>query len=71
MSNLDNTIANMEARWRTMTQRWEETKQVWNDPVRQKFEREYWITLEGLMPAVGMDMERLSQVIAQAKRNVK
>lgn len=71
MSGLDNNIAHLSASFKKLTSRWEETKAVWNDSVRQDFEKEYWTALEAMPPAVLREMEKLSQVIGQARRDVK
>jgi hypothetical protein len=70
MTNLNTTIAQLDSAWKTLRQRWEATKAVWNDPVRWDFEKEYWMPLEGQVLATQREMERLAQVIAQARRNV-
>lgn len=71
MSNLNSTQADLQASWRRLDQRWEETKVVWNDPVRRRFEQEYWTPLENQTRTTLKEMERLAQVIAQVRRSVK
>ncbi|MBS1252572.1 MAG: hypothetical protein MAG451_01613 [Anaerolineales bacterium] len=44
---------------------------VWNDPVRRRFEKEYWMPLERQVQATQREMERLARVISQARRSVK
>jgi len=39
--------------------------------VRWQFEREFWQPLESQVPATLKEVERLAQVIAQARRSVK
>jgi len=39
--------------------------------VRWQFEREFWQPLESQVPTTLQEMERLAQVIAGARRNVK
>jgi hypothetical protein len=51
--------------------RWRDTRSVWDDAVQRTFEREH---LEPIMNQVGAaqsELERLLQVIAQARRNVR
>lgn len=71
MANLNTAIAQLEAGWKALVLRWEETKKVWNDLVRRDFEKEYWDVLAPQPPAVQHEMERLAQVIAGARRSVK
>ena len=71
MATLGNAAADLETAFRQLEQRWEATKALWNDPVRWAFEREYWAPLEEETRAADREMERLGQVIAQARRAVK
>jgi hypothetical protein len=71
VANLSTTIAQLDAAFRTLAQRWEDTKSLWNDPVRWNFEKEYWTPLEKQTQATQREMERIAQVIAQARRSVK
>lgn len=63
--------AELNAAWQALRRRWEETKMVWNDPVRRAFEQEYWTPLEEGTSAAQREMENLAKVIAQAKRRVQ
>lgn len=71
MRNLNSTRAELQAAWQRLYQRWEETKAVWNDPVRRRFEKEHWMPLENQTQVTLKEMERLAQVIAKARRSVK
>jgi hypothetical protein len=71
MANLGTTIAQLDAAFRTLSQRWEHTKTLWNDSVRRSFEDDYWTPLETQARETQREMERLAQVIAQARRSVK
>lgn len=70
MGNLNTTGTKLQEAWQRLCLRWQETTPLWNDPVRWQFEREYWQPLESQMPATQREMERLAQVIAQARRSV-
>lgn len=61
----------LQETWRKLLQRWQETTEVWNDPVRWQFEREFWQPLEVQIKATQEDMKRLVHVITQAQRNVR
>lgn len=71
MSNLNQPISQLEQSWKALVLRWEETKKVWTDLVRHDFEKTYWEPLAPQPPAVSRELERLAQVIAGARRNVK
>ena len=71
MANLNIVIAQLDSTWKSLVLRWQEATKVWNDPVRRDFEREYWDVLTHQVPATKREMERLAQVIARARRNVK
>jgi hypothetical protein len=45
---------------------WEETKTVWNDAVRQDFEKNFWEPLEARVLAAIRAMERLAPVLDKA-----
>jgi hypothetical protein len=40
MSNLHTTRAELQEAWQRLSQRWQGTMALWNDPVRWQFERE-------------------------------
>ncbi len=71
MTTLSQTIANLQNAWQRLSRCWEDTKALWNDPVAWSFAKEYWDVLSPQPPAVQREMERLAQVIAGARRNVK
>ncbi|MBI3739515.1 MAG: hypothetical protein HY258_10760 [Chloroflexi bacterium] len=68
---LNNTTAQLDSAFRSLAQRWADTKTVWDDSVQRDFEKEYWEPLEAQIRSTQQEMERLAQVIAQAQRNVK
>ncbi len=57
--------------FRRVQQRWEHTKDLWNDPVRWKFEKDHWEPLEKETEVTLGEMERLADVLAKARRNVR
>ena len=71
MTNLNTTHAQLSEFTQRIRQRWAETQSMWSDPVQQYFEKDYWLPLEAQAQATLREMERLAQVIAQARRNVK
>ncbi len=71
MSNLNTTRAELHESWQRVRQRWQGTTALWNDSVHRQFEREFWQPLEDQVPATLKEMERLTEVITQARRSVK
>jgi hypothetical protein len=71
MANLNSAITQLDTAFKTLRQRWESTSAVWNDPVSRSFAQDYWAPLEEQVQATGREMDRLAQVIAQARRGVK
>lgn len=58
-------------RWRALRQQWGAARDLWNDPVRQRFEREFWHEFEQTLPTVLDEMMRLAHVVEKARRQVK
>jgi len=57
--------------WQRLTRRWEESEKEWNDPVRREFDKRYWQPLSQETQSTAREMERLAQVLAQARRAVQ
>ena len=71
MSNIAATQERLRAGWRALRTQWRATCDLWDDPVRQSFEREFWAEFERCVPPALEEVRRLGGVIAQARRNVK
>lgn len=71
MSSLSNARAGLENAWELLQQQWQTAISLWNDPVRLRFEREYWQEYEPTLRAALKEMDRLAAVIAQVQREVK
>lgn len=56
--------------WYQLRQQWQRTTSLWDDPVRWQFEQDFWDGLETRVSATLQAMERLAQVITQARQNV-
>ena len=69
--NINLSADKLGANAQALRQRWSDTQSVWNDPVSRAFEQEYLVPLENQTQATQREMERLAQVIAQAKHGVK
>ena len=71
MSESFNTITNeLSESWKNLRQHWQVTTEVWNDPVRWQFEKEFWQPLEIQVNTTRENMKRLVNIIAQAQRNI-
>jgi hypothetical protein len=68
---LNEPIASFEENWLRLTQRWGAATEKWSDPVRWAFEKQTWAPLERQARETLLEMQRLAEVIAQARRQVK
>ena len=57
--------------WQRLRQKWEQTKTAWNDPVSREFEQTFLIPLAEQEERTQRELEKLTHVIEQARRNVK
>jgi uncharacterized protein YukE len=57
--------------WKALARQWETTSNLWNDKVRQRFQKNYMEEYEPLISAALNGLGQLDQVIAQARQNVK
>ncbi|HIC87993.1 MAG TPA: hypothetical protein EYP04_01105 [Anaerolineae bacterium] len=69
--SLNVTHNQLQQAWQQLRRQWQETAALWNDPVRWQFEQEFWQPLERQVPATLQEMDRLAQVMAQARQNVR
>jgi hypothetical protein len=53
---------------KTLSVRWDQTCLAWRDAVRREFTERYWNTLEGQLPPLLAAMDRLDQILAQARQ---
>ena len=70
MSTVSDARRRLKDRWAALNVQWSSTCEVWNDPVRQRFEKQFWSDYEQVIPQVLGGMELLSEVLEQARRNV-
>lgn len=61
--------AELTAALKSFHERWSEVQQYWQDAVRQTFAEEYWQRLEAQTQATLTAMDRLAQVLHQARRD--
>lgn len=71
MSSLNASHDHLQTAWQALQKQWQASCDLWNDPVRWHFEREYWQGFERVVPATMDEMQKLERIVAQARRNVK
>lgn len=59
------------ALWQRLAVMWADSERVWNDAVRQDFEKRYMMPLQEETLATMKEMAKLLEVIAKAQRNMK
>lgn len=62
---------NFSSLWQRLLIQWSDSEQVWNDPVRQEFDKRYMTPLQAETMATMKEMAKLMDVIAKAQRSVK
>ena len=71
MSTLNDARERIHSGWQALQGQWYTTCELWDDPVRRRFEREFWQAFERIVPATIEQMGRLAEVIAQAQREIR
>ena len=70
MSSAHDAGERLRNNWRALQQQWSATSELWNDPVRRHFEKEFWQEWEQVAPAALDAMQRLAEVMSAARRAV-
>jgi hypothetical protein len=71
MSNLRSNQENILSEWTKLQAQWQKTSALWNDSAKVRFEKEFWQEYEPIIRATIKQLERLDQIVDQAKREVK
>ncbi len=71
MADLDASMEQLNTAGRVLHQSWEDKKPLWNDPVSRSFEKDYLALFEVQTQLTLKEMQRLAQVIAEARRRVR
>ncbi len=53
---------------KALSVRWDQTCMQWRDTVRREFTVRHWNTLEGQLPALLTAIDRLDQLLVQARQ---
>jgi hypothetical protein len=67
--NLSNSSMELNGTLKDLRILWDETKEVWNDGVRQDFEKNQWVSLELRVLGGIRAMERLAPVLEKLQRD--
>ncbi len=70
MSQMNAAREQIQNQWRALQQQWNASCELWNDPVQRRFEREVWQEFERVVPAALEEMQKLSELLAQAQREL-
>ena len=60
----------LQEAWRALNHEWEDTRSLWDDSVSARFESEVWSEFRDAVPPAIRDLERLAEVIFQARREI-
>ena len=71
MSSVNTAGERLYNRWRALQQQWRTTCDLWNDPVRHHFEREFWQEWEQVVPTTLNALQDLAEVMSAAQRAVR
>ncbi len=71
MPGLNESVSALKESWMRLQQRFDDAKSKWDDPIRWAFEKQTWAPLERQARETLLEMQRLAEVIAQARRQVK
>ncbi len=54
---------------KTLRQRWDETRSLWDDLVSQELEETFWAPLESQVPAALRAIDQLDQVLRKVRND--
>lgn len=70
MRHSASALSTMNSAQKDFELRWLRTRSVWDDAVQRAFEREHLEPIMNQIEATQTELERLLQIVAQARRNV-
>lgn len=71
MSGVRQAQQQLQSRWNALRQQWSTSSSLWIDDVRRRFASQHWQEWERIVPSVLSEMQRLDQVLEQARREVR
>jgi hypothetical protein len=54
---------------KTVTERWEDTRPGWDDPISREFEANHWLPLKAQVALTLQALDRLAPILARAQRD--
>lgn len=71
MSGIRQAWDRLQSAQSRLQDQWQATSDRWHDLVRQRFERDFLQEYERIVPSAVKEINRLAEVIDQARREVK
>lgn len=71
MYQLTSELEHIKNECRILQSQWKSTSQVWNDSIKQQFEKEFWNEIEKLIPAYIRKLEETENLILKAYRELE
>lgn len=68
MNNLNIIHEDLQYKYNRLKLEWQKTCEEWDDSVRDRIEREIWQEFEGTVPQALDELQKLSELIAEAYR---
>jgi hypothetical protein len=69
--NLSNSSMELNGSLKDLRILWDETKEVWNDPVGREFEENRWLPLEARVRSALRAMERLAPIMEKVQHECR
>lgn len=71
MNALSTAHSQLKNAFQSLQNQWQASSGLWDDSVHRHFEREFRQDFERVVPSTMNEMQKLEDVIAQARRNVR
>lgn len=70
-SNCKSAQIAIDNAWRKLSATWLTVCEQWRDGAQQRFDHEFWSEFAHIIPEFQSDLQSLTSVIEQARRNVR
>ena len=71
MGTLDGELERMKNEWRMLKGQWKETSELWNDSMKERFEKEFWQEFERQIQLFLKEFEKTTESIPKACRGFR
>ena len=71
MGTLDGELERMKNEWRMLKGQWKETSELWNDSMKERFEKEFWQEFERQIQLFLKEFEKTTESILKACRGFR